>query len=186
MNPAHSHPPDARDISHVMVSTYPKSSSHQHCSTPQVYSPDRIQASQNLHQPECLPSNSLSATRPLGSAYHLYLQHIACCYTLQLHSFKRRQSSTSACKRDSRVICTLQGRICATYHDRGPHTAYAVHCTWYVVPACSRQAVMASGRPHSQHSASMRFCTHPLLPQPLRLPSSRVAAISMSISIVSR
>ena len=86
MNPAHSHPPDARDISHVMVSTYPKSSSHQHCSTPQVYSPDRIQASRNLHQPERLPSNSLSATRPLGSAYHLNLQHIACCYTLQLHS----------------------------------------------------------------------------------------------------
>ena len=81
----HSHPPDARYISHVMVSTYPKSPSHQHCSTLQVYSPDQTQATRNHHQPECHPLNSLSANHLPGSAHHLYLQRIA-CYTLQLHS----------------------------------------------------------------------------------------------------
>ena len=58
--------------------------------------------------------------------------------------------------------------------------------SWYVLPTCSRQAVLASGRPDSQHSASKRFCTHPLLPQPPRLSSSPCAASSMSISILSR
>ena len=100
-----------------MVSTYPKSPSNQHCSTLQVYSPDPTQASRNHHQPHCNPLNSLSANNLPGSAYHLYLQRIACCYTLQLHSFRRRQSSTSACKCDSRARRTQQSQTCRPYHD---------------------------------------------------------------------
>ena len=46
------------------------------------------------------------------------------------------------------------------------------HDTWYVLPACCRHAVLPSGFPHPQQSASKRFCTDPLLSQSLRLPPS--------------
>ena len=143
-------------------------------------------ASRNHHQPECHPLKSFSANHPPGSAYNFYLQHVACCYTLQLHIFRLRLSSTSACKCDSQARRTQHSQICRTYREREPPAALSAHWSWYVLQACSRQAVLRSGCPHPQPSSSKRLYIHRLLPQPLRLPSSRRAASSMSISIVSR
>lgn len=103
---------------HVQAGRYLCRRAQYRCSTLQVQCLDLRTVSRNLHQPQRLPLNSFSATRLLGCGYHLCLQHIACCYSLQLQGVRRRQNSKNAANCKSRARHTLQ-------YERAQHTVIA-------------------------------------------------------------